>query len=30
LALNVDFNAASSDHLGSWRPAHAGVKEEYP
>jgi len=30
LALNLDFSSLSHDSLSSRRPAHAGVKEEYP
>jgi len=29
-ALNVDFSSLSSDPLGSWNPAQAGVKISYP
>jgi len=29
-ALTVDFNSPSLDFLGSRKPAHEGVKEEYP
>jgi len=29
-ALNVDFSSPSPDHLGSRRPAQAGVKDSYP
>jgi len=28
-ALNVDFNRQSLDFLGSRRPAHEGIKEQY-
>jgi len=28
-ALNIDFSSPSANHLGSRRPAHTGVKEEY-
>ena len=30
LAFNVDFSSSSPDHLGSRRPAQAGVKDNYP
>jgi len=30
LALNVDFDGPSLDFLGSRKPAHKGIKEEYP
>jgi len=29
-ALNVDFNGPSLDFLGSRKPAHEGIKEQYP
>jgi len=29
-ALNVDFDGASRDFLGSRKPAHKGIKERYP
>jgi len=29
-ALNVDFNSPSLDFLGSRKPAHGGIKEQYP
>jgi len=29
-AWNVDFSSSSPDPLDSRRPAHVGVKEEYP
>jgi len=29
-ALNVDFNSAILDFLGSRKPAHEGIKEWYP
>ena len=29
-ALNVDFKVPSHDFLGSRKPAHEGVKEQYP
>jgi len=29
-ALNVDFDGASLDFLGSRKPAHEGIKEQYP
>ena len=29
-ALNVDFDGPSLDFLGSMKPAHDGVKEQYP
>jgi len=28
-ALNVDFNGPSLDFLGSRKPAHKGIKEQY-
>jgi len=30
LALNVDFDGPSLDFLGSRKPAHDGIKEQYP
>jgi len=30
LALNVDFDGLSLDFLSSRKPAHEGVKEQYP
>jgi len=30
LALNVDFNGRSLDFLGSRKPAHERIKEQYP
>ena len=30
LALNVDFDRLSLDFLGSRKPAHEGIKEQYP
>jgi len=30
LALNVDFDGPSLDFLGSRKPAHEGIKEQYP
>jgi len=29
-ALNVDFDGLSLDFLGSRKPAHEGIKEQYP
>jgi len=29
-ALNVDFDGPSLDLLGSRKPAHEGIKEQYP
>jgi len=29
-ALNVDFDGPSLDFLGSRKPAHKGIKEQYP
>jgi len=29
-SLTVNFSNSSPDSLGSWRPAHAGVKERHP
>jgi len=29
-ALNVDFDGPSLDFLGSRKPAHMGIKEQYP
>jgi len=29
-ALNADFDGPSLDFLGSWKPAHESVKEQYP
>jgi len=29
-ALNVDFDGPSLDILGSRKPAHEGIKEQYP
>jgi len=29
-AFNVDFNGPSLDFLGSGKPAHEGIKEQYP
>jgi len=29
-ALNVDFDVSSLDFLGSRKPAHEGIKEQYP
>jgi len=29
-ALNVDFSSPRHDHLGSRRPAQAGIKDSYP
>jgi len=29
-ALNVDFDGQSLDFLGSRKPAHEGIKEQYP
>jgi len=29
-ALNVDFYSPSFDFIGSWKPAHEGIKEQYP
>jgi len=29
-ALNIDFNGPSLDFLGSRKPAHKGIKEQYP
>jgi len=29
-ALNVDFDGPSLDFLGSRKPAHEGIKEQYP
>jgi len=29
-ALNVDFDGASLDFLGSRKPVHKGIKEWYP
>jgi len=29
-ALNVDFDGPSHGFLGSWKPAHEGIKERYP
>jgi len=29
-ALNVDFDGPSLDFLGSRKPAHQGIKEQYP
>jgi len=29
-ALNVDFNGLSLDFLGSSKPAHEGIKKQYP
>jgi len=30
LALNVDFHSLSLDFLASRKPAHKGIKEQYP
>jgi len=30
LALNVDFDCASVDFLGLRKPAHEGIKQQYP
>jgi len=30
LALNVEFDGLSLDFLGSRKPAHDGIKEQYP
>jgi len=30
LALNVDFDGLSLNFLGSRKPAHEGIKEQYP
>jgi len=30
LALNVDFDSPSLDFLGLRKPAHEGIKEQYP
>jgi len=30
LALNVNFDVPSLDFLGSTKPAHEGIKEQYP
>ena len=29
-ALNVDFDGSSLDFLGSRKPVHKGIKEQYP
>jgi len=29
-ALNIDFNSPSLNLLGSRKPAHEGIKEQYP
>jgi len=29
-ALNIDFDGQSPDFLGSRKPTHKGVKEQYP
>jgi len=29
-ALNVDFDGPSLNFLGSRKPAHEGIKEQYP
>jgi len=29
LALYVDVDGPSSDFLGSWKPAHEGIKKRY-
>jgi len=29
-ALNVDFEGPSLDFLGSRKPAHEGIKQQYP
>jgi len=30
LAFNIDLDCLSFDFLGSWKPAHEDIKEQYP